>query len=93
MVGGLTDASEVCFVSDDVRAVRDCSGQNVKGYHTQSPSVAPGAFDLGFYHPEGHAAKGQVFNWIDALFEKLRIGGSVLFGPKRSGRIELYQAD
>ena len=90
MVGGLTDASEVCFVSDDVRAVRDCSGQNVKGYHTQSPSVAPGAFDLGFYHPEGHAAKGQVFNWIDALFEKLRIGGSVLFAGQKDRGVLSY---
>lgn len=74
------------FLSDDIRAVRVGKQGLSHCFHAESPCALQQAFDAVFYHPEGHAAKGQVFHWIDSLFEKLNSNGCLyLAGQKDRG--------
>lgn len=82
----VASGSEVFFVGDDVRSVRRCGSDVFASYHLHSPDKVPGLFKHVFYHPAGHAAKGQVFHWIDIAFEKMERGGTFyLAGQKDRG--------
>ena len=79
-------AAPVVFLSDDIRAVRASKSGLCEGMHASSPCVLTQSFDTVFYHPAGHAAKGQVFHWIDGVFSKLKPNGCLyLAGQKDRG--------
>lgn len=81
---------QLIFVGDDVRAVRACEKTGVVARHLSSPIDLAECFDLVFYHPEGHAAKGQVFHWVDAAFEKLNVGGCLFFAGQKDRGVLSY---
>jgi len=78
------------FVGDDIRAVRACEDVGMVARHLSSPADLAERFDVAFYHPEGHAAKGQVFHWVDAVFEKLDMGGCLYFAGQKDRGVLSY---
>ncbi|MDA0709268.1 MAG: class I SAM-dependent methyltransferase [bacterium] len=81
---------EAYFVGDDVRAARLCANTGVEAFHLESPAGVPGLFHAAFYHPEGHAAKGQVFEWIEICFEKLHPNGALFFAGQKDRGVLSY---
>ncbi|MFT5368411.1 MAG: 16S rRNA (guanine1207-N2)-methyltransferase [Candidatus Latescibacterota bacterium] len=88
--GSAFQGMDICFVSDDIRAVRGSVGKDIAAYHAESPAQVSGGFDTAFYHPEGHAAKGQVFHWVDVVFEKMNLGGHLYFSGQKDRGVLSY---
>ena len=80
------------FIGDDIREVRACEETGLTARHLASPIEIDieQRFDMAFYHPEGHATKGQVFHWIDAVFEKLKVGGHFFFSGQKDRGVLSY---
>lgn len=78
------------FVGDDIRAVRACETSGRVACHLASPIDLAERFDVVFYHPEGHAAKGQVFHWVEAAFEKLETEGCLFFAGQKDRGVLSY---
>ncbi|MCZ6633705.1 MAG: class I SAM-dependent methyltransferase [bacterium] len=90
------DASEVCFVSSDIRSIKLCKkGLGTNGNHRAFLSAAPAdelnpPFDLVRYRPAQRAAKEQVFEWIDQGFDLLKLGGCFFLAGRKDRGVESY---
>lgn len=82
--------STVTFVGDDIRAVRVSISQGCDAIHAASPRELAKQFGAVFYHPAGHSAKGQVFEWIESAHERLKIEGDFYIAGQKDRGILSY---